>query len=117
MKVGKRQGDLVSARVYGIKGDKATRKWTEIAEKDELLKDVRLAGKQKHNKVDSVIKKEAIDAVYSSHKIDIIIIASNDHGYSSCLELIKKTGVKAYVIGNRNAAKRLRRACTLFFCI
>lgn len=112
--VAEKYGKICIARTYGIRNHDATRNWAEEADKDKLLRDIRLAGEHKRNKVDKHIIKEISDLCNSSRRIDVIMIATNDHGYANCVKNVKAKGKKCIVIGTKRASKKLRRVCSMF---
>lgn len=59
LKAVKHQGELYSARVYGLQKDEHTKGWSEKA-KEYDIKDIRLYGGPEKDKADKKIQKDAI---------------------------------------------------------
>lgn len=113
----RKRGVIDSAKVYGLQNDKATRQWSYIAKTTADMKDIRLYGKPSKNKVDKKIKKDTIHDVSEATNIDIVIIASSDHGYSDNIRQLRTMGKRVVVIGEAKAPKKLRQACNEFVLI
>ena len=117
MEEARKIGVIDSAKVYGLQKDKATRQWSQVAKSTTEMKDIRLCGKPSKNKVDKKIMKDTIREVGISANVDIVIIASSDHGYSENIRNLRAMGKRVVVIGEAKAPKSLRQACNEFVLI
>lgn len=108
-------GELYKAKVYARQKDVRTRKWSDLAKENENLKDIRLYGPPGKNKVDKKIQRDIEYDVYADKNLDIIVIATSDHGFVSIVRKARESGKKVVVLGNRNTSKKLREACSCFY--
>ena len=98
-------GELEQAKVYGIQKDLSTRAWSERALGNPILKDIRLCGGSGKNKVDHKIQKDVAREVLLNKNIEIVVIATSDHGYSPSIKELQAKGKKVIVIGSKKTAK------------
>lgn len=110
-------GELDYAKVYGIQKDKSTRAWSQLAlEMDELI-DVRLYGGPGRNKVDKKIQKDVSKEIITHKNIDIVVIATSDHGYADSVKEMRSKGKKVIILGNRKTSNKLKKACNEYYCL
>lgn len=110
-------GELDYAKVYGIQKDMSTRAWSQLAlEKNELI-DIRLYGGPGRNKVDKKIQKDVSKEIITHKNIDIVVIATSDHGYVSSVEELRKKGKKVVILGNKKMSDKLKAACNQYYCL
>lgn len=50
-----------------------------------------------------------------NENLDIIVIATSDHGFVSIVRKALESGKKVVVLGNRDTSKKLREACSCFY--
>lgn len=117
IKKAKNVGVVDTIKVYGLQNDKRTKKWSKIANTNSNMKDIRLYGKPSHNKVDNKIKKDTIRDVKNTTNVDIVIIASSDHGYIENIKELRAMGKRVVGIGEEKAPKNLRDACNEYIII
>ena len=110
-------GELDFAKVYGIQNDMGTRAWSRKATEIDGLNDIRLYGGPGKDKVDRKIQKDISRDLMRHKNIDIVVIATSDHGYSSSVREMRAKGKKVIVIGNEKSAKSLKAACNLHIVI
>lgn len=110
-------GELDYAKVYGIKKDLSTRAWSERAIENPILKDIRLCGGPGKNKVDHKIQKDVVREVLLNKNIEIVVIATSDHGYSNSIKELQAKGKKVIVIGSKKTAKSLVAACDKYIML
>ena len=112
-----RIGQLDQAKVYGLQKDSSTRAWSQLAQRNETLKDIRLSGGPAPNKVDKKIQKDIASTIRKQKNIDIVVIASCDHGYASIVKEARAAGKRVIIIGKKNTSKKTVSACNKFECI
>lgn len=100
--VAQKVGVIDSAKVYGIRNDWRTHRWTELASKRDILEDVRLSGGAEKNKIDNKIKQDMLKVLAEKKNIDIFVLASSDHGYSGVIAELRNHGKKVVVIGRED---------------
>lgn len=110
-------GELDYAKVYGIQKDKSTRAWSQLALEIDELKDIRLCGGSGRNKVDRKIQKDLPREILAHKNIDIIVIATSDHGYASSVRDMRGKGKKVVVIGNYKTSDKLKKSCSRYYCL
>ena len=110
-------GELDYAKVYGIQKDKSTRAWSQLALEMDDLKDIRLCGGPGKNKVDKKIQKDVAKEITTHKNIDIVVIATSDHGYVSSVEELRLRGKRVVILGNKRMSNRLKAACNQFYCL
>ncbi len=110
----KKVGEIDDSRVYGLQKDTRTKKWSDKAKKDNLLKDIRLCGGPSKNKVDNKIKKDVNKTLNNNKNIDIVVIVSSDGGYADVVESAKKLQKKVVVIGEKNTPEKIRNISSEF---
>ena len=81
LNVARNAGIVDEAKVYGLSKDMRTVRWTKEAEKSSELKDVRLKGRPRKNKVDERIKRDMLKTTRERKNVDIFVLASSDHGW------------------------------------
>ncbi len=113
MQIAASQGVLYESRVYGRQRDRRTRGWTDKAKKHGI-KDIRLYGGPKKNKVDNKIKKDANRIMYNDKNVDIFVIATSDSDYIEEIELLRMHGKRVVVVGSKQAPASLRESCNKF---
>lgn len=112
-----RIGELDYAKVYGIQKDKSTQAWSQVASEIEGLKDVRLYGGPGRNKVDKKIQKDVSKEIITHKNIDIVVIATSDHGYVDSVKEMRSKGKKVIILGNRKTSNKLKKACNEYYCL
>lgn len=110
-------GELDYAKVYGIQKDKSTRAWSQLALEMDDLKDIRLCGGPGKNKVDKKIQKDVSKEITIHKNIDIVVIATSDHGYVSSVKEMRSKGKKVIILGNRKTSNKLKKACNEYYCL
>lgn len=113
----RRVGRLDQAKVYGLQKDPRTSVWSQLAKKNEFLKDVRLCGGPAPDKVDKKIQKDIASTIRKQKNIDIVVIASCDHGYAPIVKQARAAGKRVIIIGTKNTSKKTVLACNKFVCI
>lgn len=113
LSVAKKQGELYSARVYGLQKDECTKEWSKRA-KEYDIKDIRLCGAPAKDKVDKKIQKDAYKEIIQEKNIDIVCIATSDNGYVKTVRKLREQGKRVVVIGEDKAPNELRNACNQF---
>lgn len=114
MREAKTRGVVYFAKVYGLQKDLATKGWSVVAKSTADMKDVRLFGNPSKNKVDKKIMKDTIHDVAAAPNVDIVIIASSDHGYTDNIRKLRNMGKRVVVIGEAKAPQKLRQVCNEF---
>ncbi|MCQ2524113.1 MAG: NYN domain-containing protein [Lachnospiraceae bacterium] len=110
MAVARKKGCVLIQRVFRRRNDPCTKKWDKAVANYKELKIQCIEGKACKNKIDKVIISQIKDLLYKSSKaLDIIIVVTNDHGYSNIIEEIRSMGIEAAVIGTTNLSKRLKK--------
>ncbi len=104
-----REGKLAHANVYGIKNDKCTKNWSDVAKNQRALKDIRLSGGPAKNKVDKRIIRDMYMELKNNDDIDVVVLVSSDHGYSQAVRDLKETGKEVIIVG-RNISESLKKA-------
>lgn len=117
MNEAKKRGVIDSAKVYGLQRDMATRQWSKIAKSMDIMKDIRLCGGPSKNKVDKKIKRDTIHDISNATNVDIVIIASSDHGYLDNINKLRAMGKRVVVMGEAKTPNNLRKACNEFVLI
>lgn len=110
-------GELDYAKVYGIQKDMSTRAWSQQANDIPKLKDIRLSGGPNKNKVDRKIQEDITKELGTHKNIDIVVIATSDHGYVPVVKLARNSGKRVVIIGNRATSKKLMNECNEFICL
>lgn len=110
-------GVLSYARVYGIQNDKSTQAWSRLASERTDLTDIRLYGGPGKNKVDKKIQKDIRHDAKINKCIDIIVIATSDHGYVPIVEEMRSKGKKVVIISGNIISKKLKNACNKCYCL
>lgn len=113
LSVVKKQGELYSARVYGLQKDEYTKEWSKKA-KEYGIKDIRLCGAPAKDKVDKKIQKDAYNEIVQEKNIDIVCIVTSDNGYVNTVRKLREQGKRVVVIGEDKAPNELRNACNRF---
>lgn len=113
LKAAEKQGVIDTAKVYGMQKDEHTKGWTDKA-KECGLKDIRLSGSPKKDKVDKKITKDTKKAILEQKNLDIVCIATSDGGYVDTVKELRAQGKRVVVIGEDKAPKELRNACSEF---
>lgn len=110
-------GELDYAKVYGIQKDKSTRAWSQLALGMECLNDIRLYGGPGKNKVDRKIQKDVSNEIEIHKNIDIVVIATSDHGYVSSVKEMRSKGKKVIIFGNGKISNKLKEACNEYYYV
>lgn len=110
-------GNLDYAKVYGIQKDKCTQAWSQLALGIECLKDIRLCGGPGKNKIDRKIQKDISNEIEVHKNIDIVVIATSDHGYASSVKEMRAKGKKVIILGNRIISNKLKAECNEYYCV
>ncbi|MCR5544108.1 MAG: NYN domain-containing protein [Eubacterium sp.] len=113
MQIAASQGALYESRVYGRQKDQRTRGWTDKAKKHGI-KDIRLYGGPKKNKVDNKIKKDANRIMFNNKNVDIFVIATSDSDYIEEIKNLRMHGKRVVVVGSKQAPASLRESCNKF---
>lgn len=108
-----KQGELHSARVYGLQKDEHTKRWSEKAKEYEI-EDIRLCGGPEKDKVDKKIQKDIRKEITEEKNVDIVCIATSDKGYVDTIRKLRKEGKRVVVIGDDKASDELRNVCNHF---
>lgn len=111
------QNKLFSTRVYALQKDQATKGWHEVAEANkDNVKEIRLSGEPKKNKVDQKIAKDILKLCNTTppEKL-LVVIVSSDADFSRTIRVIRAKGSYVCGIGEPKASKKLRDACDRFF--
>lgn len=113
MQIAKKQGELHSARVYGMQKDPHTKNWTDKARKLNI-KDIRLSGEHEKNKADKKIQKDAKKEIAQVKNVDVVCIATSDKGYTDTVRELRKQGKRVVIIGEEKTPVELRQAASKF---
>ena len=113
VKAAEKQGVIDTAKVYGIQSDAHTKGWTDMA-KECGIKDIRLSGEHKKDKVDKKIFKDTKKAILEQKNLDIVCIATSDGGFTDTVKELRAQGKRVVVIGEEKAPDELRQACSEF---
>lgn len=113
MQIVKRQGELYSARVYGLQKDPHTKNWTDKAQKLGI-KDIRLSGAHEKDKADRKIQKDAKKEIMQAKNVDVVCIATSDKGYADTVCALREQGKRVVVIGEEKTPVELRQAANKF---
>ncbi len=109
-----RIGELHEAKVYARQKDVRTRNWSVLAKGNEKLKDIRLSGPPAKDKVDKKIQRDIDRDMNVCKNLDIIVIATSDHGYVSIVCKARKLGKRVIILGNGDTSKKLKQECSCF---
>ncbi len=113
MRVVRTKGILYEGKVYGRQKDPYTKSWSNKAG-EYGIKDIRLYGDPKKNKVDKKLKKDGRRLVEEHKNIDIIYLASNDGDYTEYVKDMRSRGKRVVVFGGKQASTALKKSCNLF---
>ena len=113
MKAVKKEGELFSAKVYGLQKDPHTKAWTDEA-KEYGIKDIRLSGGPEKDKADKKIQKDVNREVINAKNVDIICIATSDKGFVEMVQNLREKGKRVVIIGEEKTPQELRNACSKF---
>lgn len=112
-----KRGVIDYGKVYGLQKDNHTKAWTDFTKNVDNMKDIRLYGKPQKNKVDDKIKKDIITDIKAKSNIDIVVLASSDHGYAEVIKQLRDAGKHVIVIGEEKTPACLRKAPNKFVVI
>lgn len=113
MKAVEKEGELFSARVYGLQKDPHTKAWTDEA-KEYGIKDIRLSGGTEKDKADKKIQKDTNREVINEKNVDIVCIATSDKGFVETVQNLREKGKRVVIIGEEKTPQELRDACSKF---
>ena len=113
MKAAEKEGELFSARVYGLQKDPHTKAWTDEA-KEYGIKDIRLSGGPEKDKADKKIQKDTNREIVNAKNVDIVCIATSDKGFTDTVRDLREKGKKVVIIGEGKTPQELRDACSKF---
>lgn len=117
MQIANGVGVINFTKVYGRQKDDSTREWTAFAQTHDM-KDIRLSGGPAKNKVDKKLIKDVKKSMNECRGVDIYIIVSGDHGYSTLIKELRSNGKKVIVIGRKNnTSAKLMKAASACFCL
>lgn len=114
VEVAKRQGNLCLSKVYGLQKDEHTKKWSDKAPKCGV-KDIRLSGGPKKDKVDRKIQKDVKRE--TGENIDTVCIATSDGGFLNTVKQLKEQGKQVVIMGEEKTPSDLQNACDKFIKI
>lgn len=110
-----KQGDIISAQIYGdFLDNDNTKKWNSKAVMHNLQRyqtDTTKAGK---NAADIALVIDAMDFLHKENPADIFCIVTSDGDFTSLVERIRKETIEVIGIGKADASLRLRKACSCY---
>jgi len=110
-----KQGDIISAQIYGdFLDNDNTKKWNSKAVTHNLQRyqaDTTKAGK---NAADIALVIDAMDFLHKENPADIFCIVTSDGDFTSLVERIRKETIEVIGIGKEDASPRLRKACSCY---
>ncbi len=109
----KSEGELFSARVYGLQKDFHTKAWTDEA-REYGIKDIRLSGGPEKDKADKKIQKDTKREITNEKNVDIVCIATSDKGFVETVHDLREKGKRVVIIGEEKTPQELRDACSKF---
>lgn len=110
----KDEGNMTSGKVYHRQKDNSTANWNTFTKTKKDIKNIQLSEKPEKNKVDNKIKKDILKDISNTPDIDIVVIASSDHGFTDTIKQVRNMGKQVIVIGEEKASKKLRNAPSEF---
>lgn len=113
MKYLTKQGDIISAQIYGdFIDNNNTKQWNGKAVQYNLQRyqaDTTKAGK---NAADIALVIDAMDFLHKENHADIFCIITSDGDFTRLVERIRKENIEVIGMGKEDASPRLRRACS-----
>lgn len=111
-----KQGDIISAQIYGdFLDNDNTKRWNGKAAMHNLQRyqaDTTKAGK---NAADIALVIDAMDFLHKENPADIFCIVTSDGDFTSLVERIRKETIEVIGIGKSDASPRLRKACSSYY--
>ena len=108
-----RQGDIISAQIYGdFLDNNNTKQWNSKAVKYNLQRyqaDTTKAGK---NAADIALVIDAMDFLHKENHADVFCVVTSDGDFTRLVERIRKENIEVIGMGKADASPRLRRACS-----
>ncbi len=108
-----KQGDIISAQIYGDFIDNHnTKQWNTKAVQYNLQRyqaDTTKAGK---NAADIALVIDAMDFLHKDNRADLFCIITSDGDFTRLVERIRKDNIEVIGMGKADASSRLRRACS-----
>ena len=108
-----KQGDIISAQIYGdFLDNKNTKQWNSKAVQYNLQRyqaDTTKAGK---NAADIALVIDAMDFLHKENHADVFCVITSDGDFTRLVERIRKENIEVIGMGKTDASPRLRRACS-----
>ena len=108
-----KQGDIISAQIYGdFLDNKNTKQWNSKAVQYNLQRyqaDTTKAGK---NAADIALVIDAMDFLHKENHADVFCVITSDGDFTRLVERIRKENIEVIGMGKADASPRLRRACS-----
>lgn len=113
MKYLTKQGDIISAQIYGdFLDNNNTKQWNSKAVQYNLQRyqaDTTKAGK---NAADIALVIDAMDFLHKENHADVFCVITSDGDFTRLVERIRKENIEVIGMGKSDASPRLRRACS-----
>lgn len=107
----KKQGVIISARIYGdFINNEGLKGWNNKAIEYEMEQKQQLTTRAGKNASDIALVIDAMDLLYQK-KIDIFCIVTSDGDYTGLVKRIREDGIEVIGIGKEDASKRLEKVC------
>lgn len=113
----KNKGNMDYGKVYHRQKDNSTANWNTFTKTRKDIKNIQLSEKPEKNKVDNKIKKDILKDISNTPDIDIVVIASSDHGFTDIIKQVRNMEKQVIVIGEEKASEKLRNAASEFIQI
>ena len=108
-----KQGDIISAQIYGdFLDNNNTKQWNSKAIQYNLQRyqaDTTKAGK---NAADIALVIDAMDFLHKENHADVFCVITSDGDFTRLVERIRKENIEVIGMGKADASPRLRRACS-----
>lgn len=110
----KKQGVIISARIYGdFINNEGLKGWNSKAIEYEMEQKQQLTTRAGKNASDIALVIDAMDLLYQK-KIDIFCIVTSDGDYTGLVKRIREDGIEVIGIGKEDASKRLEKVCDAY---
>lgn len=107
----KRQGIIISARIYGdFINNNNVKGWNPKAIQYEMEQKQQLTTSAGKNSSDIALVIDAMDLLYQK-TIDIFCIVTSDGDFTGLVKRIREDGIEVIGIGKEDASKRLEKVC------
>lgn len=107
----KKQGIIISARIYGdFINNNNVKGWNSKAIQHEMEQKQQLTTSAGKNSSDIALVIDAMDLLYQK-TIDIFCIVTSDGDFTGLVKRIREDGIEVIGIGKEDASKRLEKVC------